>query len=198
MVRPRSPYTPKTEVPVPNQTPAATPTPTQSPLSTPSASTLTDETANWKTYINNDYGFTFKYPSSWKLEKRSDPTFNNFAQINTKDVVQIAIADPSPNLYFIDFTVYRYLGLTPKQIVDSFSTSSTAKMMKSAGVFKRNSLIINGESAEAHREYCQAGYCWLINIRSVKRALMAEIFVQTRAEDINQIENSIISTFKFL
>jgi hypothetical protein len=25
------------------------------------------ETANWKTYVNNDYGFEFKYPQTWKL-----------------------------------------------------------------------------------------------------------------------------------
>jgi len=25
------------------------------------------ETANWKTYVNNDYGFEFKYPQTWEL-----------------------------------------------------------------------------------------------------------------------------------
>lgn len=27
----------------------------------------TDETANWKTYINSEYGFEIKYPINWKL-----------------------------------------------------------------------------------------------------------------------------------
>ena len=26
-----------------------------------------DETANWKTYTNDDYGFEFKYPQAWEL-----------------------------------------------------------------------------------------------------------------------------------
>ena len=31
-----------------------------------------DQTANWKTYVNNEYGFEFKYPQDWGDLKVSD------------------------------------------------------------------------------------------------------------------------------
>lgn len=42
---------------VPTSTPTSTPTPTQ----------VIDETANWKIYTNNQYSFSFKYPSTLNL-----------------------------------------------------------------------------------------------------------------------------------
>lgn len=41
-------------------TPATTPTTT-----TPTTTTTTDETADWKTYTNEKYGYSFKYPKGW-------------------------------------------------------------------------------------------------------------------------------------
>ncbi|MDO8592317.1 MAG: hypothetical protein Q7R92_00920 [bacterium] len=46
--------------PIAGQTP--TPTPTQTKTTTP---TPKDETANWKTYTNAQYGLEVKYPSNW-------------------------------------------------------------------------------------------------------------------------------------
>ncbi len=52
--------------------PTAVPTviPTMEPSSEPVATTKAtpDPTANWKTYKNNQYGMSFKYPSNLKLE----------------------------------------------------------------------------------------------------------------------------------
>ena len=49
------------------------PTPTVSPSSSPSVSQ--NPTADWKTYTNIKYGFEFKYPSTWKIEyKTNTPT----------------------------------------------------------------------------------------------------------------------------
>ncbi len=42
-----------------------------SPQPTPTPSTTPDETANWKTYTNNKYSFSFKYPSSFSLTTRN-------------------------------------------------------------------------------------------------------------------------------
>lgn len=35
--------------------------------------TLSDETANWKTYTNSDYNFSLKYPKQFTLEVKSYP-----------------------------------------------------------------------------------------------------------------------------
>lgn len=31
-----------------------------------------DETSSWKTYRNNEHGFTFQYPGEWKLDQKED------------------------------------------------------------------------------------------------------------------------------
>lgn len=78
---------------------------TPQPLSPPPSSTLpkpvdknipSDQIANWKTYTNNEYGFTLKYPSNWFTGISGDGTilFDN-KQINNTQVVslsQVAIA----------------------------------------------------------------------------------------------------------
>jgi hypothetical protein len=65
------------------QTPAASPTPT--PVAT------TDPTVNWKTYTNSIQNFTFKYDSSWTLDKKGDNEKLN-AQIKlTRDKTTIQI-----------------------------------------------------------------------------------------------------------
>lgn len=65
-------YTPKTEVPVSSQAPAAPPAQTQGPFSsatnTPSVPT-TDEMVNWKKYINTKFGFSFEYPPTWIINE---------------------------------------------------------------------------------------------------------------------------------
>ena len=52
-----------------------TPTPTSS------------ETADWKIYVNNDYGFEFKYPQTWQLNSDVSPgathLYVNFAKFST-------------------------------------------------------------------------------------------------------------------
>lgn len=49
----------------PTPTPTSTPTPTPTPTSTP------DETADWKTYTNEEYGFEVKYPDSWIIDEKT-------------------------------------------------------------------------------------------------------------------------------
>ncbi|MCX6794006.1 MAG: hypothetical protein NTY06_02775 [Candidatus Gottesmanbacteria bacterium] len=46
----------------------ATPTPTLLPTPTPPV----DPTANWKTYTNSKYVFSFRYPWDWQIEENSD------------------------------------------------------------------------------------------------------------------------------
>lgn len=45
-----------------------TPTPTQTNIYTSPTPTSADETADWKTYTNTQYGFSFKYPEGAKVD----------------------------------------------------------------------------------------------------------------------------------
>jgi len=47
------------------------------------------ETANWKTYTNNEYGFSLKYPTGFNIEDNSTnfPPFNITIKDSTKQLV---------------------------------------------------------------------------------------------------------------
>lgn len=47
-------------------------------LKLPTDSEQIDETANWKTYANNNYGYTFRFPPTWRDLTNSRETDKNF------------------------------------------------------------------------------------------------------------------------
>src|SRR3990167_3570641 len=54
------------------------PIPVPSPTAQQSSPT-SDETANWKTYINQKHGFSLKYPSEWPIPIEETPSKINFS-----------------------------------------------------------------------------------------------------------------------
>lgn len=57
----------------------ATETTTPSTTTTaPSTTTATDETADWKTYSNTSYKYSFKYPTDWEVRKVSTGTDTSY------------------------------------------------------------------------------------------------------------------------
>jgi hypothetical protein len=40
---------------------------------------ITDKTANWKTYRNEEYGYSIKYPSGWKIEIGKNQSYPIYA-----------------------------------------------------------------------------------------------------------------------
>lgn len=50
-------------------TPIISPTPLASPTATASPTVSASIPADWKTYTDSTYNFTFKYPSNWSLQK---------------------------------------------------------------------------------------------------------------------------------
>jgi len=43
---------------------------------------MVDETANWKIYRNDTYGFSFRYPSNWFIRESSNKTSVDFPNQN--------------------------------------------------------------------------------------------------------------------
>ena len=64
----------KTVTPITIVTPTVSSTPT------------TVSTADWKTYTNKDFGFSFKYPNDWNLTENKPSTINNTIVSVTKTV----------------------------------------------------------------------------------------------------------------
>lgn len=56
-------------------------------LKSSSSTTTTDETANWKTYTNATYGFSFKYPSDWSKEEFGNNSQVIVSSADTKQLV---------------------------------------------------------------------------------------------------------------
>ena len=52
--------------------------------STATSTTATDKTADWKTYTNDEYGFSFKYPADWTKREGS-----NGVQVNSPENEQV-------------------------------------------------------------------------------------------------------------
>lgn len=61
-----------------NQLSSSSSTSTTSSSTTSTTSSAVDPTAGWKTYTNNEYGFSIKYPSSWSMNGDIN-TFNGVA-----------------------------------------------------------------------------------------------------------------------
>lgn len=69
-----------------------------------------NETADWKTYTNDQYGFEIKYPDSWNLGKESSKTGESYKvdfvssdtiKNNIKKVVTVSVFENSKN-YLVD------------------------------------------------------------------------------------------------
>ena len=68
-----------------------------SPTTKPQPTPTSDPTANWKTYTNKQYGFTFKYPSDWEDVSKSDaianPNREFMLQTSNKEFVNGTVFD---------------------------------------------------------------------------------------------------------
>ncbi|RLC75833.1 MAG: hypothetical protein DRI81_11275 [Chloroflexi bacterium] len=57
---------------VATDTPEATPTQVPDPTPTPEATEVNDPYPGWASYVNADYGFAFRYPTTWTLEEEAN------------------------------------------------------------------------------------------------------------------------------
>jgi len=63
------------------------------PTSIPQASNTSnqDETANWKTYTNDKYNYSIKYPSNWSVtrDESNQPAFRSLIQLNSSGLTTL-------------------------------------------------------------------------------------------------------------
>jgi len=76
----------------------STTTATATVTTTASGTATADVTANWKTYTNDTYGFSFKYPSGWTISDQLQEKGEESA-VN-KDYLKISKGDASITMYF--------------------------------------------------------------------------------------------------
>jgi len=177
----------------PTPTPITSPSPTtQQPSPTP------DETANWKTYKNQVYGFEIKIPPTWHIlaEGKIDE-YNNgcFEPAGNDDTVGFSKPDIRNDCLGDNLVGAADIGITGGHPFVTFEDA-----------YKRfEKIYFAGEKAA--RFYEEADY--KSPYRDMTIALIhnnQELWIRVnngqamlnRNENIEQITNTILSTFKFL
>lgn len=148
-----------------------------------------DPTANWKTYINNNFGVTFLYPEDYSINTGTDNVL----------VSIMSPLDPAPKKGGESF-VYNELKievLTPtptSQTLDEIVSTEKLKPNERSRdplEFKEKSLVIDGLPAKVLTSQYSSVYYVVVNKNLVK-------IVQYPPETVRQNEmNRLLSTFRF-
>lgn len=152
--------------------------------------TDSENTTSWKTY--SDQLISFKYPANWKLQKQSQNVVP-FSSINnafnvSKDAEQITIINPD-NYQAVSFTVFDKPNVGITEIINNME-----KMSQGGEFFKRKELNVNGITMGAYRWSGQNSYNWYLLTSMNNKMVEINLFTD---EEIDGLENKILSTFKF-
>lgn len=154
-----------------------------------------DPTANWKTYTNDEHGFTFKYPRDWEyqIQKNAFSVLRdglseveiNFGKYEDIDVTRKKI-DPIIGPAWVVLNIITY----PSEV--SSDLKSYAYNLNADEKTRWSEIKINGIPAQkVEHMLCQSGNCGDVLI--VKGNIILDFFVQNGDRDLN----TILSTFKF-
>lgn len=160
-------------------------TPQTTQLSSSPTPSFTDQTATWKTYTNNAYKFSLKYPSELEVENKSNqfPPFTIFITDKTKQVpseggskinlyafVEIKSSNSSL-MYYVNDAKNNLEYIDKKKVGEIEFVIAREKFGMAAGNFDR---------------YLAENRDYIITIANSPYALEEQIFTQ------------ILSTFKFI
>lgn len=165
----------QSKVEAPEQT---IPTPTQALIPTPTPTFTLDPTADWKTYKNEEYKFSFKYPVDLTVEEVPVPTSGYTQIIINKNEEDSFIIKASKN----------YL---PADIIYFLDTASTGQINISGNAWKEYFLpkgYGNGPEGLSSPIY---------GLQFEKNAILYTITFSNQTS-MNQGQERILSTLKFI
>jgi hypothetical protein len=140
-----------------------------------SMATTSDQTANWKTYTNTQYGFEVKYPSSASIQ-----TFPNKAEIiyprNTDLVYDILFVNP---------------GFTMQQYVDTLNSNGVLTSQKPISVNGIQGIDVQ-LNAKAAVPLTRTAY-----FQSQNGSIISIVYWLNSNQEYTSIGNEIISSFQF-
>lgn len=127
-----------------------------------------DETADWKTYKNEEHGFEFKYPSTWSFSDNSPFISNSSYKLIVRYISQEEFLTPVPSFCTVNPESDRC------QIADTYNKNQTANIDWTSG---------DGNT--------------FITIYSSGKGTV-ELFVTEFADSNKPIILQILSTFRFI
>jgi hypothetical protein len=162
-----------------------------------------DETADWKTYSNSQFGFEVKYPSNWtinfdKPQQSSDSFYLMLASPETKKIAR----DEAGENPMYDLNIQTYKSLKDfnggedgkiKNLLDSLN-----QMKKDETIVSLRETSVNGLKAyEVNQNGMGSPYTLYIESKSGK---IYELWFNKEQERkyFSAIENQILSTFKII
>jgi len=164
-----------------NLTPTEAPVVTSAPTFQPEITPLPDETANWKTYRNEEYGFEFKYPSDWPIDNEAPRdesvivvVLSRISEKFGREMIYVGVWDTKTNIWntFEEFLNRRRLD---HPIED----------------------IVIGQTIKAKRIYIPQGQDGPFNIVAFEHMGKIYEFSATCAKESSVQYDQILSTFKF-
>jgi hypothetical protein len=168
------------------------------------AGTTTDETANWKTYRNDQYGFEIKYPQDWELYHFEQPKDVQETTKRIGGVIDSIEFSPKGKTYNVE-TAY---GISPIGIYVNINENLN-KYLKDEKFPETEKISINGTAATEvkgvkndafwHSIFIErpdiSGYIRIAdNIYDIERA--GNVSSQ-EANELHKVFKQMLSTFKF-
>lgn len=146
-------------------------------------------TAGWKTYTNDTYGFSFKYPEDDVANGDKSDSDSNVI-IRTSDEYWLYTITVAPN------TANQTLAQVAKQNFDKLSASITSYMTSEAGTtptFAQSDLNIGGTPAKKMITTNKTGYSPSAEVVLIKNSNIITISPRAESDDFD----TILSTFTF-
>ncbi|MBU4369887.1 hypothetical protein KKG58_03960 [Patescibacteria group bacterium] len=177
------------------------------------------ETANWKTYVNNDYGFEFKYPQTFFLESQLIDLGNGLYDLDNQTKQLNSDVSPSTTHLYVNFAKFSSLidnketcindicsrkgPMEDQQIINQASIGDEIKTRSglpgkvvSIGDVKGFRSLGYNPQAKAYNTAVVV-YNSQIDRIELSMSIVAPNEVQAENDKFNKDFDQIISTFKF-
>jgi len=161
-----------------------------------------DDTANWKTYRNEEYGFEVKYPADWELETFERNNIKDVINFNSPEVKQASPVFPQYNQRKISIRIYKNLNIQEEMKNEKLGAQI---IDKNAAINETKIKVNNISSDQIELLYQMVGSKKNLEISTYvsynnniyKIHLLG--FALMQDEQISkEIYNSFLSTFKFI